>query len=364
MKFAIWTGSSPIAWHARSQETTGLGGRETAAIEVSRALARRGHDVQLYGQFPDDASDPLVELVQYDRIMDPGQIKCDVFVSSQDKEAIMLRPKARRTCLWVEDVSYGEDRFRHLEAFDKILCVGEWTKNTLGDRYPFVKKNRLIVTRHGIDASRYMLRASTNQVLAHKATMDPSFVYSSAPDKGLDFLLMQWPSIREICPRATLHLCYGFVPWGKRSQGESDVRAMARWLIGRSGDLEQQGVIHHGLISQRELAQLQMDALLWLCPTSSKEAPSITALENMAAGAVPVCTDLTVLSETVKPEHGILIKPFNVEPRYKRDFLAAIQSLVSDPSKREAMARAGREHTIMNRSWDHVASQWEQELAP
>jgi hypothetical protein len=79
--------------------------------------------------------------------------------------------------------------------------------------------------------------------------------------------------------------------------------------------------------------------------------------EAQAAGAVPICTKLAALGETVA--EGVFIEPHNVETRYEREFLAAVKDLLVDnPGKRIALARQGRRLALDNLGWEGVARQW------
>lgn len=364
MKFAIWTGAAWESWAPDSPKKIGVGGSETAAIELSKALVRRGHSAAVYGQFPAETEGTVdgVEFIRFDRVLDPEQIECDVFVASRDKNAIVLKPKARTKVLWVHDIHCGDDPYSRMTKYDKVLCLTEWHKKCVLTFYPYMDKKKIVVTRNGIDPKRFLPERSIAEVLAKKE-WPPHFCYSSSPDRGLELLLKMWPEIREISGGGTLHVCYGFHTWKAMVKGNAVQEQRVAWFEERLEKLKNEGVIYHGRINQTELAQIQMSCALWLYPTDFKETSCITAMENMAAGAVPITTALAALNETVN-DRGVLVKPYSTEPRYKVDFLREVKRLVEDGSHRYRLAQVGREYALANLTWDGVAEEWEQIFAP
>lgn len=358
MKFSIWTGAAWEDWAPSSINEGGIGGSETAAVHVSRALAKLGHEVELYGQFVEgkEGNYDGVDHIHYRRVLDPGQIKCDVFVSSRDVNALLLQPDARATGIWVHDINLGHDSNDRLDKYDAILCLSKWSAKTMEAYYPHIRRNRIFVTRNGLDLTRFSPEMSTEEVLAQKS-WPPKFVFSSSPDRGLDKLLDMWPQIREMQPGAELHVYYGFKTWKMMAKGTPAAMIRVAWFEDRLKRVADQGVIFHGRVGQQELAKAHMEAVLWLYPTDFKETSCITAMEAEAAAAVPVCTNLAALSETVG-EYGVLIKPFNMEARYEVDFLAAVKELLENPGKRTLIASAAREHALRDLSWDGVAKSW------
>lgn len=59
------------------------------------------------------------------------------------------------------------------------------------------------------------------------------------------------------------------------------------------------GIVMHGRVNQRELAEAMLGASVWFYPTWFSETSCITAMEAQAAGLVPVCPTTAALHETV-----------------------------------------------------------------
>lgn len=359
MKFAIWTGNVWEDWGPQSPYTTGLGGSETAAVEMGKSLTRRGHQVQIYGRFTDEDEGVHdgVTYTRFDRVLDPGEIACDVFISSRNKDALSLKPDARMTALWVHDIHCGDDFQWKLPKFDRILCLSQWHAKHFLSYYPHLKREKIAVTRNGLALNRFYPKENWAEVQKMKSD-GMRFTYSSSPDRGLDLLLTMWPTIRQMSSGAELHIYYGFNTWEKMAEKSPETLARIAWLKERIRKNEDKGVVFHGRANQTEVAESQMKSSMWLYPTDFKETSCITAMEAQAAGAVPVCTSLAALSETVK--HGMLIKPYAGELRYEHDFLLSTKHGFDRPDELAIVGELGRRYALENLSWDGVAAQWEQ----
>lgn len=362
MKFSIWTGMAWEDWAASSVEDGGIGGSETAAVMVSRELAALGHEVVLYGQFKNGTEGKVdgVEYVHYKRVLDPGQISGDVFVSSRDVGALMLQPEAKAKAVWVHDINLGHDTHDRLDKYDTIMCLSQWSAKTMEAYYPHIRKNRIFVTRNGLEMTRFKPEVATEEIIGSKQ-WPPRFTYSSSPDRGLDKLLDFWPKIREICKGGELHIYYGFKNWKLMARGNAPVLGRIAWFERRIHDMEKDDVVFHDRVGQKELAESFLKSMLWLYPTDFKETSCITAMEAQAAACVPVCTALAALNETVKS--GVLVKPFNMENRYEVDFLREVKDLIENPEKRFLMATVGRETALAGLSWRGVAEAWVQHFS-
>lgn len=383
MKIIFWLGPSWEVWNPDSILDGGIGGSETAAIHMATELARWGHEVVVYGQFDSHVTWPTepsvrdhpkgiwregARFLDYRTVTEDTckyPLECDVFISSRCKEAVrFLKPKARLKVLWMHDIHVGDDYQDDIGRFDLIFCLSEWSRKYFLNLYAEARKDKVIVTRNGID-TRLFLREPRKQGIR--------FTYSSSPDRGLEQLLSFWPKIRKIAPEAELHVYYGFHTWDKMNATITNpvIRNLAEMRV---AFLKEQmrlngehGVVDHGRVSQVELAKSFLASTLWLHPTNFKETSCITAMEAQAAGCVPVTTSLAALSETVR--YGMLIKPSNTDERYEQEFLSSIRWLLEDSSvpdrvgsfpRRPELAEEGRKWALGNLSWTQVAGRWEE----
>jgi glycosyltransferase involved in cell wall biosynthesis len=394
MKIVIWTGAAWEPWGPPSVDVGGIGGSETAAVAMARELARRGHEVVMFGEHKgfegiwqdvdrwgrevsagESSKISSVKYVRYqDGVEDPKLLECDVFVSSRDKRAIRLLPDgaAKAKVLWIHDVHCGDDWDNDVLRFDRVYCLTKWHKGFVEGMYPHVDPAKIKVTRNGIDPDRF-------RDLDWKAK-GPSFVYSSSPDRGLDVLLDMWPKIRALEPGATLDVYYGFENWRKLNAENKRGLAVVNYMFERVTSMADEGVRYHGRVGQRELAEAQKKALIWFYPTRFSETYAITALEAQAAGCCVVTSKLAALEETASI--WTLLEGSNKSPAYQEkalDLIAhyltawEIDNRVSEVVKPgdchnpgHLTAQAARSWAL-KQTWASVAEDWErdfEELVP
>jgi len=345
----VWTGPAVEWWNPGSQNTGGIGGSETACIEMCRNLVQRGHCVRVYSDCPHmEGNYDGVEYYHFGKL---ASAECDVFISSRQPDAIMKDVRAKATFLWVHDIHVGPgspELHETLLRYDRILPLSNWHRGFLNQMYPWLPEEQVRVTRNGIDPARFLgdLPPKKNHL-----------IYPSSADRGLEVLLDVFPAIRERVPDAELHVYYGFDGWKlwARRSGNNDELLKIENCQRRVTSTP--GVFYHGRVGQQELARAMLQAKVWAYPTWFTETSCISAMETQAAGCVPVTTRIAALGETVK--HGILLDPPNTGEAYKGRFVEEVCSLLTDDERRQKYADAGREWALNNLSWASLAAEWE-----
>lgn len=391
MKIVIWTGAAWERWGPPCLDD-GIGGSETAAIHMSRELARRGHEVVMFGDHegyegrwegdrrqatvPDPDLSPVacsLSPVLYRSykaaVEDPKLLACDVLVSSRNKQVVRLKPDARAKILWVHDVHVGDDWENDLMAFDRVYCLSRWHKGYFEEMYPHLNPEKISVTRNGIDPALFAdldWRAKTT-----------SFVYSSSPDRGLDVLMDLWPAIKALRPDATLDVYYGFETWRKLLAQNKRGLAVVDYLQGRLESMAGDGVKYHGRVGQKELAEAHKKALIWFYPTKFSETFCITALEAQAAGCCVVTSKLAALAETASFWRS-LIEGSNKSPVYQEQALDWLGHYFTawDIDRKHAdkftynadlnnpihLTAQSARHWALKQTWASLAEEWERDF--
>lgn len=345
MRVTIWTGPAWEAWGPASVLEGGIGGSETAAVYMARHLAALGCDVTMLGMH--DGHEGTHNGVVYASYKSAAQIEADVFISSRDKSVPrQLKVDARHKVLWCHDVHAGDDWQNDLPLFDEVYALSAWHRTHMIGFHPNLSPKKIWVTRNGIDTSLFNGPAPKKE---------NRFTYSSSPDRGLDVLLDLWPSVRRVLPDAELHIYYGFENWKKMARTQVQNLKLA-FVVSRIQDLAGDGVHYHGRVGQKEIAESHRRSLMWLYPTDFRETSCITAMEAQAAGAVPICTGLAALNETV--QHGVLISPPNTSARYKPEFLSAFEKLARSEKALQCLAEEGRAWALAKLDWKGVAYDW------
>jgi glycosyltransferase involved in cell wall biosynthesis len=383
LDIVIWTGPAFETWSPLSLEQTGIGGSETAAVMMAKNFAKQGHRVRVLNDCKHfRGMYDGVEYIHFDEARKkPGRFDCDIFVASRQIWALDLPIEARAKLLWAHDIHVGpyDAAFeRRILRADRILCLSKWHKKNLQKTYPSIPEETFFLTRNGIDKNRF---ADEPKKIGNR------LIYSSSANRGLDVLLDLFPRIREKIGDAELHVYYGFDVWeamirqsgnlsgpapvgpapvgsapvgsapvgsapvGFAPLGFGVIESLKRKMV------ETAGVVYHGRVPQRELAEAFLASKVWAYPTAFTETSCITAIEAQAAGCVPVTTHVGALSETVK--EGILDAGPNSNELYQREFVKNVVELLRDESVRAPLAIKCRNAILRARhDWSDIAQEW------
>ena len=265
LDITIYVGRGVEAWNPETARTKGIGGSETAVAEMAPRLARLGHRVTVYGHCirPDGESiEGNFEGVSYVDSARFGPHDCDVLLTSRRPEAVdaSFGVRAKVRMCWVHDVHCG-DALTHERALkiDRFLTLTNWHRDFFLRSYPFVHGSQVTVTRNGIDLSRFSGPPRPRN--PHRA------IYSSSPDRGMQVAIQIWPQVRKSVPDAELHIYYGFDVWEACSQGNPGQLELIAHLKKLIADHAEHGVVHHGRVDQKTLADEYMVSGVWAYPT-------------------------------------------------------------------------------------------------
>jgi glycosyltransferase involved in cell wall biosynthesis len=332
------------------------------AWEMSKRLAKLGHDVTIYGHCTPSMVG-LCEGVMFLDASDFRNVTCDLLISSRQPSVVDAEHgcKAGARILWVHDVHCGEALTREREArFDRILVLSNWHKEFFLRCYSpggtsIIDPDKVIVTRNGIDLSRFEGSEPRNP---HRA------IYSSSPDRGLLTALECWPRIREQVPDAELHVFYGFGNWEPMArhmaamgapEGEQELKMIAhlKALLKSTP-----GVVFRDRVSQSELAREFMKAGVWAYPTWFSETSCITAMEAQAAGMYIVTSPIAALNETC-PEVAFVEGEWRSK-EYAARFVGEVANwLTIDDRMREDDSRALIREEAQRFCLDSLAADWD-----
>lgn len=259
LSIVFYVGQGPEPWNPQTASKSGIGGSETAVIEMAKRLSSFGHEVTVYGDCPSNLEGRF-DGVDYIHYTEFDNVKCDLLISSR-KPGIFSdhdRYKTKATMCWVHDVHLGNSfDYSACLKVDKFLTLSNWHKNFFLNTHDFVHPDQVIVTRNGIDLSRFDHQIKRNP---HRA------IYSSSPDRGLDVAIRSWEKVRNFVPDAELHVYYGFKNW-EASTNDPGQLDLIRYLKQSLRDNEKNGVRFHDRISQGELAKEFLASGVWAYPT-------------------------------------------------------------------------------------------------
>jgi alpha-maltose-1-phosphate synthase len=244
-----------------------------------------------------------------------------------------------------------------LEGADAIIAVSEGMRRDVLACYPALDPDRVQVVYNGVDAGEYAPDRGIDALERHG--VDPGrpsvvFVGRITRQKGVPHLLRAG---RAIDPDAQLVLCAGAPDTAEIAD---EVTALTEALQAERGNV----VWLREMLPKADVIQLLSHATVFVCP-SIYEPLGIVNLEAMACEAAVVASAVGGIVEVVdEPATGLLVPIEAVddgtqEPadpdRFAADFAAAVNSLLAEPARAEAMGRAGRERAVNRFGWPAIA---------
>ncbi len=352
MKILFWIGYTSYTWDGNT--TTGLGGTEIAVINIAEGLSRHGYNVTVAGTV-NNSNVNGVEWINIQNFQDkysklPNHFDTIVGVNYINfvKYTFDANQLAATKMFWMHNTDYydyyqGGSLPNHvdlLNTVDVICAPSKWAINTIKDTILTKDfKGVLHVMPNGINLENFKA----------KVQKDPcKFIWSSAVDRGLSELLTYWPSIKEVMPCATLDIYYPAYS-DPHKEGWYNIHG----VLDKLKDTKDLGVTEIGSVSQTELHLAMQRATYWPYVTKYEETFCITALEMMASGVLPICSNQAALKEVVND--GIIIP---AELPYETMFKLVVKTLgkINVDIKRKTIREA--KEWVKLFSWDSAASHW------
>jgi len=355
MKIAFLDGSH-LAYGAATPFQRPLGGTQSAVCYLAASLARRGHDVTLFNNSREPTEALNVKVHPHFRASEAVRYnQFDVLVLVSIPAGRRLRQSGVSTALvhWqhqstssrlVSDYAVEGER----EAWDRIVFVSDH------QRRQFAKAFQLegMVLRNA-PAPPFSALAPRSDYFFENGR-PPRFVYSSAPGRGLDFLLIAFPSIRAAVPGATLQV-YSDQKLYQVDAEKDDYSVyyeLARAIP---------GVNYHGSVSQTQLAEEFCQADAWLYPTTFVETSCIALMEAGSAGCGLICSSVGALPETANGFATVFDPPTN-KAMWSKQFATGVAAWVeaaqADPAAARSRLQSAKDH-FRAMTWDLRAAEWE-----
>jgi glycosyltransferase involved in cell wall biosynthesis len=328
-----------------------LGGSETAAILVAKALAKRGHYVTVFspcqgGIFDGVVYMPIDQFTPY-AVTTPH----DVTIISRIPEMMRARFASKVSVLWCHDLTLKRQRGALGSALwntDAIYLLSKFMVDQYKSVHPQIPDSLYFQTRNGIELDRF--------VGLERLPRDRTKVmYGSRPERGLEtcFLIME-----ELWRRKSPLRLY--VSWYDNTPDQ--LRDYYQYLFNRAQQLPNVTLL--GALKQQEWHKHLATARMLIYPGVNGEFNEISCLNAMEAQAVgtPVVTlRKGAMPETCPAQACTLLggqEQDVTDPTYISDFATAMQQIYDHDALFKSMSIAGRVASTM-RSWDDVAREWE-----
>jgi glycosyltransferase involved in cell wall biosynthesis len=324
------------------------GGSEVMAVEIAKRFAAQGNAVRVYTDCGN--MEGTYDGVAYINHEHYHNLRTDVLIASRMAHALdpQFDIQAKLKAIWTHDIFPKNMEPKYAEIADIIFVLSKWHKEFVMSQFPYVKQEKIIITRNGIDLTRFDQQMERDQYKC---------IVSSSPDRYLPSLLNMWPQIKERCPKASLHIMYGFFNWRRSAELQKDQGQinLIDQLEQKIKSMEPLDVYNRGRIGQQELAKEFLSSGVWPFSSWFSETYCISAAECQAAGVRMITSNVAALKETVS-NRGVLIDGDWLSRDYQDKFVEETVKALnnSDNSDRVRL----QEYARNNFGLDGVCESW------
>jgi glycosyltransferase involved in cell wall biosynthesis len=352
-------------YHVQSVDFSPMGGSQSAACYLARALARIGHEVFFINRLSTPGIYDGVNCISgltmaHDAF---ASMRFDAFIcllgAGDAVQLHRLLGSHTRLILWSQHAT-DQPAIQHLRdpaqatAYNGIALVSDWQRNEYLRTFPLNPASTSVM-RNAVAPTFQNQFANSIPILPQKSS-PPILAYTSTPFRGLDLLLQSFPRIRQQTPEARLQV---FSSMKVYQFDQARDEANYGQLYQRCRQLE--GAEYFGSIAQPELAHLMKKVSVLAYPNTFPETSCIAAMEAMASGCRIVTSALGALPETTAGFARLI--SFNQSGEsYLNEFVHAVTEALNKnrqcPDESEEFL--GRQFAYINSNaiWEIRAGEW------
>lgn len=326
-------------WDGELALSKGMGGSETAAIEMAQWLHKlSGRPVKVFNPRGESKTFAGVEYISCQKAPEYFQ-KNKPFMHIAWRHNIKVTDAP--TFLWGHDlITPGAENH---DNYLKMLCLTPFHARYTTARSG-VPASKIHLTRNGIKPERFMTQKTKNP---------NKIIFPSSPDRGLDRAILVVDRLKEEFPDLELHVFYGFD--NMRKFGQADRADHLQKMCD-----ERSWVKYHGFTQQDVLTDHFKESALWLHPCDFIETSCISAMEILACGVYPVTRRLGGLQDTLRnAELSGMATLIDTDCVTESEFQAYTEAA------RTALREKRWEKVSVDAnelSWEKVAQSWLEEL--
>jgi len=262
-----------------------LGGAETAVVSLVEALARRGHAVEVRNKV---AQRRCIEGVTWAPLEDGLPERADLYIANRGSRLIDALPGARRNLFWIHNPAGYLLKWRFLRRLWRVRPAIVFSGPFHAASYPrWAPAGARVTIPYGIPEAVLHARPAG-------AVPPPRAVFTSNPERGLDWLLDLWvDAVRPRVPEAELHLFAGPATYAGRN-----AETMAA-VLARARALAPEGVVLRAPLPKSELAAELTGARVMLYRGDPGETFCLAVAEAQAAGLPAVVQPIGCVAERI-----------------------------------------------------------------
>jgi len=356
---------SPIClenWDFRTMDKTGIGGSETAHTQMVYLLSKNPK-LDVVSIAPCEREElgpgnvPWIPIEKYKEILNKDEDQ--IWIVGRDPYFFDNKlPKNKKYYFLGQDVDYDWTEER-LAKVDKYICLCQTHAKWTLSKYPSLA-GKIYVSTNGIDSIR--LRGKLQGTFKR---IPKRVIYSSSPDRGLEFILENWFRVIERHPDAKLEVFYGFDNLLKIANTNKDQKRINLYnkIITLAAKYPE-SVTLNGRIPQNQLYNEMLKSSIWWYPSDWPETSCITSMEMQAMGVYPIVNIFWAVGENVL--HGIKLpgipqKDSLCKASIIKELLLFmdIEEKYPDNEASNQIRKMLSEDALDSFSWEKVAKQYE-----
>ena len=358
---AFSIGTRPLDFHYDNIWTSsrGLTGTDLSTVMISSELQKLNHDVHLFTVHAQPHNKPSVwqnvKLYNLDERFNIIDDSFDAVISINEPDVFRgIHTKAIKICWqFLNDFTYCHTGFD--DYVDLWLSVCDMHMDHLKSLAPKPEKWKVLPL--GCDPNLYEDKRVPGRV-----------IWMSSADRGLHWLLSQWPQIKAAVPYASLKIFYHF-NYGNILQIEPnsttehphviEMGQRLRYIKESIKRLNKLDVQHLQSISRKDIAKELNQASVFAFSADTvafTEGFSVSTMESHASYTVPIITDIDCLG-SIYSNSGAIVIPSPIKNNLSQFTNSVIKSL-TDQSFADTTIKKCREFALQY-TWSGIASKME-----
>jgi len=289
-------------------ESDKLGGAWYVSIKLCKELAKLGHRVYSFQNCPNE--DPQGEMVDGVKVVHRKYLKdflsksqVDVYVGQREIPIVRKRYNIKQVYYHLHNTPMAEHPGKLLEwlkigAIDKVIFVSQWHSD-LAKKIPAHQK--------------YVIPNGTEKLTVKGRKKKNRIIWASNPTRGLKVLAKEiFPEVKKQIPKVELHVAGGHSIYD-RTPNEANGQDKKDYSCLYDGDKLKDGMFHHGVLNQQELAQFMHDGTLLVYPlTNRSETGSIITVQSQMYLTPCIVKNECVFPELVNVSRGMVLNNLDV----------------------------------------------------
>lgn len=269
-------------WDEEVYKTKGLGGSETAAVEMAKHLkSLTGRSVKIFQDREETfVAESGVEYISNKHLHSYfKKWKPALHIAWRHNIKMTNAP----TYVWCHDLTF--EALRDVSKYDKVMALSPFHKDFLRSTCG-IPEDKIMLTRNGIEPKRFEGLEIKKEAL--------KVIWPNSPDRGLEIAIKILEIVRSKhnLP-VTLDVYYGIE--NLRKFGQAAKAEMLEKMIS-----ERPWIKYHGNVDQVTLAHAFARSEVWLYPASFIETFCLSAVESILCKCYPVVRDIGALPDTLR----------------------------------------------------------------